>query len=289
MNRDRPTVLLVNDCHDSLELIGLYLREKLGCRVLTAPDGRRGLELMRRCEVDSVFLNLQMPVLDGYGVLAEMGRSEALRRLPVVIWTATAAPAGLAAFDSCGVASLRWLSIPHDLQALEEALSLSLGSRWEVWTAMALPAVRGRAYVACAAPKSRRAAMTMESLDLLALHPMVEIEGWGDLRGPEAARRREWHLCLALLLWGSFPVMPLLWLHSPGFLAVLVVAALLCCLHAYRRLLRAEGSEWRAGAAPKVVLALIVLAHLGLAHFALLRNLGPGYPGEVARILARNP
>ncbi len=57
-------------------------------RVLSAYDGEDGLRRMRRDQPDLVLLDLVMPGLDGYAVLAAMRQDPALHDIPVVIVTA---------------------------------------------------------------------------------------------------------------------------------------------------------------------------------------------------------
>jgi CheY-like chemotaxis protein len=54
----------------------------------TATDGIEALSKLReQADVDAVLLDLEMPGLDGYAVLAEIKRDEALRHLPVIVIT----------------------------------------------------------------------------------------------------------------------------------------------------------------------------------------------------------
>ena len=63
------------------------LREK-GIRVRESIDGEHGLVEMRVRPPDVVVLDLMMPVLDGFGVLATMRADPLLSSIPVVVLTA---------------------------------------------------------------------------------------------------------------------------------------------------------------------------------------------------------
>ena len=78
------TVLLVEDDRNITELLQLYL-EKEGYRVLTAPDGRQGLEVFRKESPDLVLLDVMMPVMDGWETCRIL-RSES--QVPIVMLTA---------------------------------------------------------------------------------------------------------------------------------------------------------------------------------------------------------
>ncbi len=78
------TVLLVEDDRNITELLQLYL-EKEGYRVLTASDGRQGLEVFRKENPDLVLLDVMMPVMDGWEA-CRIIRSES--QVPIVMLTA---------------------------------------------------------------------------------------------------------------------------------------------------------------------------------------------------------
>ncbi len=62
--------------------------EREGHRVLTAENGRQALDVLRAERVELVLLDLVMPEMDGYEVLAAMHRDPALRDLPVLVISA---------------------------------------------------------------------------------------------------------------------------------------------------------------------------------------------------------
>lgn len=84
--RPLQTILIVDDDPSILELHSRIVQSELpNCQVLTARDGRQGLELMREHLPDLVLLDLLMPVMDGFGVLKAMQMEKALSRIPVVV------------------------------------------------------------------------------------------------------------------------------------------------------------------------------------------------------------
>ena len=78
------TVLVVDDEFGIAELIEAVLSDE-GHRVLTAANGRRGLDMMAGQAPDLVFLDYMMPVLDGAGTLRGMAENSALGSVPVVM------------------------------------------------------------------------------------------------------------------------------------------------------------------------------------------------------------
>ena len=77
-------LLLIDDDSSLAELLSAYLG-RIGHQVRVASDGRMGLEAIAAAEPDLVLLDVTMPGLDGWQVLA---RIRALSTVPVVMLTA---------------------------------------------------------------------------------------------------------------------------------------------------------------------------------------------------------
>jgi CheY-like chemotaxis protein/anti-sigma regulatory factor (Ser/Thr protein kinase) len=84
---DQRHLLIIEDDADSRELLQRTL-EADGWLVQTAADGVEGLERLRLDQPQIVLLDLMMPRLDGFEVLAHMDRDELLRKIPVIVLTA---------------------------------------------------------------------------------------------------------------------------------------------------------------------------------------------------------
>ncbi|HET7348806.1 MAG TPA: response regulator [Acidobacteriaceae bacterium] len=82
-------ILIADDRPSSRELLRVVL-ERAGYEVIEAQDGEAALEEIRARKPDLVLLDLQMPRLDGYGVLKAVRGDEHLAGLPVVALTASA-------------------------------------------------------------------------------------------------------------------------------------------------------------------------------------------------------
>jgi signal transduction histidine kinase len=80
-------VLIVDDDADSRRVASKFL-DADDVRVREAEDGETALIQMRRRPPDVVVLDLMMPVLDGFGVLAAMRADPLLTRVPVVVLSA---------------------------------------------------------------------------------------------------------------------------------------------------------------------------------------------------------
>lgn len=78
------TVLVVED----EPLIAMALEAVLedeGYRVVTAANGRQGLERLAETQVDIVLLDMMMPVMSGPAMLKAMAEDPGLRRIPAII------------------------------------------------------------------------------------------------------------------------------------------------------------------------------------------------------------
>jgi type II secretory ATPase GspE/PulE/Tfp pilus assembly ATPase PilB-like protein/CheY-like chemotaxis protein len=83
----RATVLLVED-EDTLRRVMRDLLEQEGYAVCEARDGAEALEQVDRFAPDVVLLDLNLPNVDGYTVLAQLRSRPATRNLPVLVLSA---------------------------------------------------------------------------------------------------------------------------------------------------------------------------------------------------------
>jgi CheY-like chemotaxis protein len=82
--QDAALVLVADD--DPVMRLVMSLRlGQWGYRVMTSADGEEALRALRAHPVDVVLLDVQMPKLDGYGVLAEIGRTDRLQPVSVIL------------------------------------------------------------------------------------------------------------------------------------------------------------------------------------------------------------
>ncbi len=81
------TLLVVDDDARARELLARHLQHR-GIDVFLARDGREGLVMMQQLKPDLVLLDLQMPVLDGFGFLLEKNRDPVVADIPVIVLTA---------------------------------------------------------------------------------------------------------------------------------------------------------------------------------------------------------
>jgi signal transduction histidine kinase/CheY-like chemotaxis protein len=79
-----PTVVVVEDDRRSFDLLRVYL-EAAGARVVSARDGQEGLDTVRRLSPAGVILDILLPGIDGWEVLAQLKADPATAAIPVVV------------------------------------------------------------------------------------------------------------------------------------------------------------------------------------------------------------
>ncbi len=87
MTADPGTMLVVDDDRLNRKLLTASL-EGQGFNVRTAENGRQALDMLQSTPFDVVLLDLIMPEMDGYQVLAELKKSHTLQHLPVIVISA---------------------------------------------------------------------------------------------------------------------------------------------------------------------------------------------------------
>jgi DNA-binding response OmpR family regulator len=114
MNAGSDCLLIVEDDPDILKLLQTTLTFK-GYRVITARNGREGLDLIRANRPAVVITDIMMPKLDGFGLVHRMRLAPDTCDIPVVFITATyVAPEDKEFALDIGVT--RFLQKPVDLE-----------------------------------------------------------------------------------------------------------------------------------------------------------------------------
>ena len=78
-------LLVVDDIDDNRFALTRRLARQGYLNVTTAADGRQALELLNSRPFDLVLLDIMMPTVNGYEVLAQMKASSSLRHIPVIM------------------------------------------------------------------------------------------------------------------------------------------------------------------------------------------------------------
>src|SRR6516165_367552 len=88
MSDSEAALLVVDDIEDNRFALSRRLARQGYLNVTTAADGRQALELLNSRPFDLVLLDIMMPNVNGYEVLAAMKANERLRHIPVIMISA---------------------------------------------------------------------------------------------------------------------------------------------------------------------------------------------------------
>src|SRR5688500_18413353 len=80
-------ILLIEDNDDIRENTAEIL-ELANYKVVTAPDGKAGVEMALKYHPDLIICDIMMPVLDGYGVLHTLHRNRETEDTPFIFLSA---------------------------------------------------------------------------------------------------------------------------------------------------------------------------------------------------------
>ena len=100
MSDSEAALLVVDDIEDNRFALSRRLARQGYLNVTTAADGQQALELLNSRPFDLVLLDIMMPNVNGYEVLAAMKANERLRHIPVIM---------ISAVDEIESAALSWV------------------------------------------------------------------------------------------------------------------------------------------------------------------------------------
>ncbi len=106
-------VLYIEDNPSNLTLVEELLAERPEIELLTAIQGKLGLELARQHSPDLILLDLHLPDVPGHEVLAQLKSSEATRAVPVIVVSADATTSQVDRLMAAG--ATRYLTKPLDV------------------------------------------------------------------------------------------------------------------------------------------------------------------------------
>ncbi len=114
-------VLIVDDEEPARTKLAKFLADEEGLEVVAeAADGKEAVEAILDVAPDLVFLDIQMPRLDGLEVVRRVGRRIGYRAMPWVVFVTAYDEHALAAFD---VQAIDYLLKPYARRRLRQALA----------------------------------------------------------------------------------------------------------------------------------------------------------------------
>jgi CheY-like chemotaxis protein len=118
--RARGTILYIEDNLANLRLLERILRLRPGVTLMSAMQGRQGVDLARVHHPDLVLLDLHLPDLPGEEVLRLLREEPRTRGIPVLILSADASPGQIRRLLDQGASA--YLTKPLDVRQLLERL-----------------------------------------------------------------------------------------------------------------------------------------------------------------------
>jgi CheY-like chemotaxis protein len=125
-------VLVVEDEEDIRNLLIDQLQDK-GCTVRKADNGAVALQRVREDKPDMIFVDIQMPVMDGFLFISELQENLETFEIPIVVVTAINLPEVKTRAAELGVSLV--LSKPWSLWELDmviEQTQTQLKLEWEI-------------------------------------------------------------------------------------------------------------------------------------------------------------
>lgn len=83
----KKKILVVDDNEDNRELF-VFRLQQLGFEILVASNGKEAIETAAQAKPDLIFMDLRMPVMDGWEATRALRQTEWGKDLPVIIVTA---------------------------------------------------------------------------------------------------------------------------------------------------------------------------------------------------------
>jgi CheY-like chemotaxis protein len=120
----RRTLLYVEDNAANLKLVELFIARRSDLRLLSALDGKSGLELARISRPDVIVMDINLPDISGFKALEMLRSDPAMAHVPVVALSANVAPLNVESGLEAGF--FRYLTKPIQFNEFMETLDLAL-------------------------------------------------------------------------------------------------------------------------------------------------------------------
>jgi len=120
--RSKPLRVLVAEDNVINQVLAVKMLQKLGCTPDVVANGREAVEAAQRADYDAIFMDCQMPEMDGYQATPEIRRVHGTGRwVPIIALTANAMEGDR---EKCLQAGMDdYLTKPFSLDALGEVLN----------------------------------------------------------------------------------------------------------------------------------------------------------------------
>jgi Response regulator containing a CheY-like receiver domain and a GGDEF domain len=119
------TILAIDDSRTIRHLVSQTLGDA-GFSVVTAVDGVDGVSTFQNTRFDAVITDINMPKLDGFGVIAAIRGGGANRKVPILVLTTESSPEFKDKARNLGATG--WIVKPFEDRQLVDILKLVTGA-----------------------------------------------------------------------------------------------------------------------------------------------------------------
>ena len=120
----KKKILLADDEEDIKTVIKLYLESK-GYDVVTAYDGLDTMDKAKAEQPDLIFLDVMMPVIDGFEVCKQLKADETTSHIPIVMLSAASQADSVE--RAMGAGALDYIMKPFEPPRIDEIIKKVLG------------------------------------------------------------------------------------------------------------------------------------------------------------------
>jgi len=118
------TLLYVEDNPADLKLVQQIIARHPGMRLLTAVNGKSGIEIARASQPEVIMMDINLPDISGYKAMEILRSDPSTTHIPVIALSVNAMPLNVESGEEAGF--FRYLTKPIKVDRLMEALELAL-------------------------------------------------------------------------------------------------------------------------------------------------------------------
>ncbi|MEK6798575.1 MAG: response regulator [Planctomycetota bacterium] len=127
IHSDKPTVLLVDDNEQNLELLEIYMEDLSDVRVVTATNGLEAMERVEKDKPDLILLDIMMPKMSGFEVCKRVKSDPKTRDTIIVMVTALNETSDIERAAECGTDD--YISKPVEKKAMVDLVRSLLATK----------------------------------------------------------------------------------------------------------------------------------------------------------------
>jgi CheY-like chemotaxis protein len=115
------TVLYIEDHPANLALVECLIARHSKFKLLTAPDGDKGIALAKSAQPDVILMDINLPGISGFDALKILSRDNATAHIPIIALSSNAFPGDIAQGIEAGF--FRYLTKPYKIDDLLDVLA----------------------------------------------------------------------------------------------------------------------------------------------------------------------